>query len=298
MTPVAVCPQHPAVASIANCTRCGRFLCAECRVSENPPLCAACRPLALDPLGILSMPFNAGNTVRNGLRMFTPVLQAVVGITFAFSVPAGLLSWALSQPDDSTRTTFNNLRLVTFYDALVGVIATIACTALFIGVAEGRALSVGQALKEGTAAWGRVFGARLRGGLWVLLFALAFILPGIWKAVTLAFVVEAAVRLRGEDPLAYSTSMVQGGGRWWPVFGMLILVSLIAYGPPALIVFLLELAAGVVPIPQLPLEIFTDWLNRMAEMLEAAFGMAMFYGILKSDDRALPPMQWESDPVE
>lgn len=43
----AHCGQHPAVAAVEICTRCGTFLCGECvhYFREETPSCAACLPL-------------------------------------------------------------------------------------------------------------------------------------------------------------------------------------------------------------------------------------------------------------
>jgi len=289
MTPglAAVCPEHPEQPSVATCTRCGRFLCTGCRVSADPALCRTCAPLALDPLGILSTPFGASGTLRNGWRMFAPVLPQVLAIATVFSIPAGLISAGLADSGVGAE------RVVNLYDALIGLIGDIACLAMFVGVAEGRSLSLGQALKEGTGAWGRVFGARFRAGLITLAFTLLLIIPGIWKGVLLAFVVEAAYRVPGEDSLEYSTSLVQGGGRWWPVFGVLLLSGFIAYVPVFFGAAIMGGLAAVAAVPALnvAVEIGTDFIARIADNLLSAFSLATFYGLCKTDGRTLPAMQ-------
>ncbi len=286
----AVCPEHPESPSIATCARCGRFLCATCRVTADPPLCRSCQPLALDPLGIVSTPFSLGATLRNGWRMFVPVLPAVLVIAFVFSVPAGLISAAVENAGVSDGLAAQ--RAVNFYDAFIGLIGDIACLALFVGVAEGRSLSLGQALKEGTSSWGRVFGARFRAGLITLLFTLLLILPGIWKGVLLSFVVEAAFRVRSDDPLEYSTSLVQP--RWWPVFGVLLLGGVIAYLPAFVVSAVVGGVTAVVPVPLVATEIATDWFARVGDTLASAFSLATFYGLNKTDGRTLPSMSWAS----
>ncbi|MBL8952276.1 MAG: hypothetical protein JNK82_15970 [Myxococcaceae bacterium] len=288
----AVCPEHPQSPSVGTCTRCGRFVCAGCRVVSDPVLCRACAPMAMDPLGIVSAHFSAGATLRNGWRMFITVLPVLLPIAAIFSVPAGLISAGVESlaVRDSMRATIDSQRVVNFYDALIGLIGDIGALALFVGVAEGKTFTLGQALKEGTSAWGAVFGARFRGGLITLLFTLLLIVPGIWKGVLLAFVVESAFRVRGQDALEYSTSLVTG--RWWPVFGVLLLSALVAYVPAMVFGGVMGAVGELAHLPVVAIEILTDFGARLADMLLAAFSLATFYGLNRTDGRQLPPMTW------
>ncbi len=87
------------------------------------------------------MPYNLGDALKNGLKMFTPVTGQVVFISLLFSVPAGLLSWAMSRGADETlRETSNNLKVTNIYNSIIGLFGTIAVLALFMGVAEGQKL--------------------------------------------------------------------------------------------------------------------------------------------------------------
>lgn len=306
MTPGAVCPVHPDAEAVATCQRCGRFLCAACRVTLEPARCADCSALVADPLGILAAPFSIEATLRNGGRMLAPVLPKVALIALLFSMPAGLLNDALSPPgleDDSSlspssRGLRRNLgeRVVRLYDALVGLIGTLACLALFVGVAEGRALSVGEALMEGVSAWGRVFGARLHAGIITLLFAFLLLLPGLWKAVLFGFVMEVSFRIPDRDALEFSTSLVQARQRWWATFGMLILIELVVGVPLLGAALLLQSAAEFLGVPSMLSAIALDWLARLAAMAAAALGLAMFYGYLRSEAHTLEPMRWASAP--
>src|SRR5262245_7154278 len=114
MTPGAVCADHPAVPSIGTCNRCGRFMCTQCRPGDAL-FCTQCLPLATDPLGVLASPFSLQETLRNGFRMFFPVMTPVVIISLVFSVPGGLMTAALAGASETS-----NLRVTNIYDALVG----------------------------------------------------------------------------------------------------------------------------------------------------------------------------------
>ncbi len=299
MTPAPatqLCPLHPEQPAVATCQRCGRFLCDGCRVSTEPPLCAVCVPIVKDPIGVLSAPFGVGTALKNGAQMFLPVMGSVAALTFVFSIPSALLSYFVSlKNDDSLRSTLNEVRLSSFFDSLIGIVCTVACLAMFIGIAEGKQLTVGQALAEATSRYGRVFGTRFRGGLWVGLLTLALILPGIWKAVMLGFSVEAAVRLRREDALEYSSSLVRG--RWWEVFGTILAVWIIVYLPSTALSFGFEFAGGLVELgadspARIGLFVIEDWMTRFSDQFVGACSLAMFYALVARNGLTLEPMRW------
>lgn len=298
MTPAlsAVCPLHPEAPAPATCRRCGRFLCDACVARREPTLCAACAPLVTDPLGVVSSTFSVTRALGNGLKLVRPVAGKVLGVALAFSIPGGLLSWVLIPSGDaSVRQQANNFRAGRLYDSLIGIVADIACLALFIGVAEGRRLSVSQALQEATSRWGRVFGARFRAGLITLLFALLLVVPGIWKSVLLSFTTIAAVRLRDEDALEASTRLVSG--RWWPVLGFGVSAYAVVFIP----VLVMAGVVGAVlpefdgrPVFGALSEIWGDWVERVAEQLVSAMVLAAFYGLQNTTGATLEPMAWNS----
>jgi hypothetical protein len=241
-------------------------------------LCSACLPLATDPLGILGQAFELGAVIRNGFKLAMPVFPQVAIVALIFAVPGGLVDlWAkgLNRPHN-----IGNL-----YDGLIGLIGDVACLALFISVAEGRKLSFGEALQEGFSAWGRVFGARFRAGLWTLLFLLLLVVPGIWKGVSLAFAGIAALRLRS-DGVEVSQQLVTG--RWWPVFGALMITGVICYVPAILVVMAVEF----LPLPEVVGAILGDWASRIAGCVDDAFMLAMFYGLCRTTEYGLGQMYW------
>ncbi len=296
----SLCPLHPTEPSVATCSRCGRFLCARCVRYPTPPLCEDCFPKFTDPLGILSAPFGVGTALRNGTRMLVPVLGPVMLLTLIFAIPGGLMSLATASSGEPTmRETLKELRVNNLFDSLVGIVCNVACLVLFIGVAEGRKLTILQALAEASARYGRVFGSRLRGGLWIGLFFLALVVPGIWKAVMLAFSTDAAVRISKDDPLEQSSFLVRE--RWWPVFGGLAVVWSVAYLPTLFVISAggaaLELAGFVQPgWLQGVLAIFEDFLILFSEQFASACSLAMFYALARLTGLTLEPMRWRSGP--
>jgi hypothetical protein len=293
MTPApaltAVCPLHPERESVATCTRCGRFMCIGCQAVDEPPVCESCAPLFIDPLQIKAAHFSLWNTARNGLRMWSAVLPKVLLITTAFSIPGGLLSYAVATRLPKSTRSFGNL-----YDALIGTIGAVACIALFIGVAEGRTLTLGEAIAESLSRWGRVFGARVRTGLWTALFLILLVVPGIWKSITLIFSVEAAVRVPRGDALEMSAELVKE--RWWAVAVTSLLVQFGALAPGFALTGILEGIDGVVGVPLIARVVFENWIFSVGATLASACMLSAYYGLNRANEITLQPMRWVSQP--
>ena len=102
------------------------------------------------------------------------------------------------------------------------------------------------------------------------------------------------VRVRDGDPLELSTSMVQG--RWLMVGGTMLLFTLIADIPAFMVAagisVVSEAVNGALPGAAPVLEIASDWLARMGENLATALALSMFYGLMRTDERTLPPIWW------
>jgi hypothetical protein len=272
-----VCPEHTEQPSVAACERCGRFLCQACRAWEQPPRCAPCSVRLADPLGILAQPFSITNALRHGWRLFVGACPGILGVAVIFSIPSGLLTYALESAGLSS-----NGRI---YDATLGLMGVGASLALMVGVAEGRRYSVLQALGEGFRAWPRLFGARFRSGLWILLFGLLLVIPGIIKAVSLALATEAAFREPTRDALENSSALTQG--RRWEVFGMVLLCYI-----PLLICAAMIGLLGTLLLEELPalsplMTVLMDLAVRVGEAVTLGVGLAAFYGLKRSHEQPL-----------
>jgi hypothetical protein len=282
--PLPVCPEHPERPSVAPCERCGRFLCQECAVSLRPPRCAACHARVGDPLGVLAQPFAVDRALANGWKLLSGALPRIVPICLLFGVPGGLLTYLVESNTDELKTS---LRISSFFDGTIGLIAVGAHLALMVGVAEGRLPSVGEALREGLRAWPRLFGARFRSGLIIFLFALLLLVPGIIKAVTLALVTEAAFREPGSDALATSTRLVTG--RRWELFGLLLACNALVFIAALPLGIITGLLSEAFPAITPGVEILLDASTRVVDTFSSAVGLSAFYGFKRLHGEELEP---------
>jgi hypothetical protein len=279
-----LCPVHPERPSVATCERCGRFLCEACAVSREPSRCADCDARLGDPLGIFAQPFSVGGSLSLGWRLFREALPGLLAVSFLFGIVGGTFTHIV---DQNTQNFATSMRWSRLFEGTVGLFAVGAHLALLVGVAEGRRLTFVQALEEGLLAWPRLFGANFRSRLWIGLFFLLLIIPGIIKAVTLALVTEAAYREPGQDALQSSTQLVTG--RRWEVFGMLAA----AYGILLAVVVPMGLLMGALAeaaeSTSLVGDILLDGVGRGAEAFVSAVGLVAFYGLKRVHGQALAP---------
>jgi hypothetical protein len=277
-----VCPEHPERPSLATCERCGRFLCEDCAVTREPPRCAACHARVGDPLGILSQPFSVDRAFSHGWKLFRTALPSLLPVALVYGIPGGLLSHFFDSDSDR-----GALLLERLYELTAGTMATGACLALLVGVAEGQRVSVPRALRQGITAWPSILGATIRQGLYVLLYGLLLIVPGIVKGVTFSLCTQAAFREPGRDALKNSEQLVTG--RRWEVFGMLVGAYTLVFALlfPGVIVFgvISRLAPSTEPV----MAIFFEASSRIAEAFVCAVGLAAFYGFKSLHGEPLEP---------
>lgn len=281
---VAVCPEHPQRASLAPCQRCGRFMCEECTASRTPPYCTGCAERYQDPLGVLAKPFSIVSALGNGWTLFVRTLPRLLPVALIFGGLAGLLTYFLH--GSVGKDTAN--MITRLFDATIGLIADGAFLAVMVGEAEGAPRDVATSLKEGLSAWPRLFGARFRSGLVILVFTLMLVVPGIMKALSLAVVTEAAYREPGSDALENSTSLTEG--RRWEILGLFM----ISFAAVFLSMFPLGFIGGTVLRVAPRSAIVVDVLLGAAYQLVGAFAsgvsLALFYGLKRSTGQELEPL--------
>lgn len=276
----AVCPQHPPRRSVGACARCGRFLCAECRAQDAPPTCADCLARSRDALGLGTQGLTAGGTLRLAfalLRATAPVVAVVVGLGGALSAAIDLGSEQL--PSAVARAVDRT------YGFTIGLALQTAVLAAMLTVSQGRTLSPGAALGEGLGAYGRVLKARVLSGLMIGLFALLLIVPGVLKALSLAFVTILAWR-KDPDPLAASTRLT--AGRRWALLGVLTVAFLVFFVALAVPLVGMEVTAENFPALRVPASVLGTLGANLAERFLDASVVAAFL-LLENERRLAPP---------
>lgn len=291
----AQCALHFDVPSQAPCRRCGRFCCESCLVEKEPPLCAACAPTITDPFGIRARAFDPVAAFTIAARLVWAEFPKLMAVVLLFALPAAVLQAALVGSGTDMSTISSSIRVGNLYDAFIGLIGGQAMLALLIARSDGRSLTVGAALGEGMGNWGRALNARIRAGLWIVLFAVLLILPMFWKATLLMFASVAALRSQDRDALAISETLVRG--RFWQCLGFGVLAIAVCYVP----MFIALTVVGVVfeqfALPRFVEEFLTDVMQRFSVDVAMTSVLYVAFVMLHRDaGESLAPMRWRTTP--
>ena len=292
----ARCALHFDVPSAAPCSRCGRFCCQSCLVEQNPPLCAACAPTVTDPFGLHAAGFDFVPAFVIAARLVWAELPKLLVLVVLFAIPAALLQVGMVGTGDDLKTISSSIRLGNLYDAFVGLIGAQAMLALLIARSEGRSLSLGGALGEGLGNWGRSLNARIRAGLWILLFAVLLIVPAFWKGTMLMFASVAALRTQDRDPLQVSEMLVRG--RFGLCLGFGLLAVGVCYVPMFITLTLVSLVFEQFGLPRLGEELITDVLQRFSvDVMMTSLLYVAFVMLHRNAGEVLDPMRWRKTPA-
>ncbi len=240
----------------------------------------------------LARPFNLFEAIPTALRIVWAELPRAMLLTLIFSFPAAVIQLVVGQGDD-LRTVGNSVRASGFYELFIGTIGAQAVLALFIARGEGRVITLGQAMSEAMNNWGRAAGAIFRANLWILLFTLLLVIPGVWQAVMLLYARVAALRVRNGDALEASRQLVRG--RFWPSFW----VGAISFGM-ALGGIVFSIAAvtmmEALNAPPLATEFVSDVLTRLGgDVLSPALVYVAFVTLNVSAGTPVEPMRWNRE---
>jgi hypothetical protein len=180
----------------------------------------------------LSRPRNLSELIEATLQLWARHKSVLFTVALVFAGPAAIISQGLSRraSDTSTAITAADLRsyaLIGLFTAIEVPLITGAYARAVERYGDGETVTVGIALRDGLRWFWAVFLALLLAGLATLgAFCLLF-LPGIWLAVRVAFVGQAAAVDRAGARAAFRAAMAVTKGSWWRVFGILALVTVV-----------------------------------------------------------------------
>jgi hypothetical protein len=236
----ATCPTHPDRTALGACTRCGTFVCKTCAAMTQPLMCAPCKA----KVRALNAPqqFSFEHAFSGGWLFFSHSLGPLALFSIVFGAPSAVIEIYIHRAKLSPLASVMGTLLV---GATLGLIGNIACLACMVGVAEGRTVSNGDALRSGLRSWGRVFGAQFLAGLWIGLASLLLIVPGVYQAVRLAVVVPAAYLDTSGDALQESRTLTDGKG--WEVFAVLLVTGLVVLVPSVIVGAVMGVVGVLVP---------------------------------------------------
>lgn len=283
-----MCAAHADVAATATCTRCGRFVCEACTFELEPVLCTTCEATAGDPLHLKHREFSVGGALLDGAKLSLLEAGPMLVIALAFAIPSVVIEALIpAAPGQMFATSW---RFSVLYENLVAFIGSQAVLARLIARAEGRVLSVDDALSLSLKTWVRCLGANLRSSIQVLAYSLLFLLPGVRRAVQLAFV-DIAVLRSTKEPLQVSTQLVEGRG--WPVFGLVCASFATTWVPALLVTAVLGTAGEMLELVR-PAALLSGWVLNVSGMVQSSVLLVGYYGLAHSKAEPLPVLPFRA----
>jgi hypothetical protein len=286
------CAVHVELPAIAACARCGAFFCLTCQVPAAKPLCAACKERLELPEAARFRPFDVGRSLNAGFSLLSGTWLKLIWLSLPFGIGNGLIGAVLT-PDfrgglknGDLAGIYGALLVQSLYSAVIGLIASLAALSILVGRAEGREVTVERAFKEALATWPRAVKAQLMMWMQIIGYSLLCGFPGIWRAITLAFVNEGAFLKTEGSPLDESESLVKA--HFWPVFGFVMIVGMMTLGPAAGFNGVLGAAMKVANEPR-QIALFVGGITgQIGRALMVPFLLSGYYGLLALSGQPAP----------
>ena len=180
----------------------------------------------------LEKPRELGDLLTVAFNLFTRHFSLVFTLALIVAAPAGLLIggvWggALAEGNDvepGVGPTIVSAAVGTF---VTGPLVTAMVVCVLLSLADGRVLSVGEAVRAGLRIFLPAAAAIALAALGTIAGAI-LIVPGVYVGVLWAFTAQAVVvdGRRWTAALGRSAELVRG--QWWSTFGRLIVINLVA----------------------------------------------------------------------
>jgi hypothetical protein len=173
-----------------------------------------------------------GQLVEDSWRLFRSNFGLFVTIALVVVVPADVIVlgvglgelWKSYEADPNVGPTALRAGL---HLLVVQPLVTAACIAAVMSLGAGESPSAGLSLQRGFERWGAVLAAIILAGLAIIAGFIAFVIPGIWLAVSLYFASQAVVAENRSPMEALRRSRELVRGQWWRVFGIGIFFSVV-----------------------------------------------------------------------
>ncbi|MFZ5353102.1 MAG: hypothetical protein ACOZCL_10325 [Bacillota bacterium] len=155
------------------------------------------------------------------------ILLIVVTVFLPINALIEVINNMLTTQTYSEFVAKNTANLLSLIQNLLSVLATLALAYLTEQQILDKETDYAEVFSKALGRWLSGIGTFLLSGIIVLLMALLLIIPGIIWGVYYAFALFAVILRKegGMDALGYSKSLVKN--RWWKVFGILLLSSVV-----------------------------------------------------------------------
>ena len=182
---------------------------------------------------VLEQSRDLGALLRDSLSVYLRHFWTFLALGALVAVPSDLilsgigLEQLTSDYDDDPEAAELAIPAAVSY-LVVGPLITAICVHALRSVAGGGSPGAREAIVKGFESFTPIFFAVLMAAAGIALGLLVFIVPGVYLFVRWYFVPQAVVLEGARDAGALRASWRLVTGAWWRMFGMVVLVSLLA----------------------------------------------------------------------
>jgi hypothetical protein len=169
-------------------------------------------------------------------RIFCERFAVIAAVVVVVWLPCELLSSYFDAfvfgPDDFRKS----FRFAQLLENCIGIIATAGVTFIALSARSGKQVTFGSAIGAGFSAWGRMWWTRFLSGIALLGAFLLLIIPGVYVLTRLCFVesIVVAEGISGSQAMRRSFEITKG--RFWPTFGLGLILLLVLIVPIIVVV--------------------------------------------------------------
>lgn len=172
--------------------------------------------------------YSIGKILSAGSKVYFEKFGAVAPVILIIYIPINIILSFIpfeSEGFEGLRWYFRSAQIL---ELLVGIIATVAVAKIVECAINGEPITYAEALKYSLTRWGRAIAVQILAGLIIFGMLLLLIVPGVIWAIyyTFAIYVVALRGINGKAALDYSKRLVRG--QWGRVFGIGLLINLLA----------------------------------------------------------------------
>lgn len=214
-----------------------------------------------------------------GWSIFRQHFKQFIILVLILSLPVIIINQFVTPTEDpATLEDMGPLFVLGIIGAILSIVGSMAGAIIAEHAILNRSMDALTALKAGFARFVPGVLISILTGIVVCIGLILLLLPGIYLAVVLGFSLYAvALRGAGLNAWKYSYQLVKG--RWWSVFGSLLVIGIAFFLLFVLIVFVfgvITLATALIPPLSASVAIAGDFLLALASYLLTATTVALF----------------------
>jgi len=176
---------------------------------------------------IKSKELKLGELIGTGWEIYKKNFKLFLFIILIIYLPINIILNLVPGTSETFGGVMAYLRLTQILELVLGIIATMAIAYAVNKIVNHKKPELWESIKSALLVWDKAILTALLAGLILIVLYLLLIIPGIIYSVYYTFALYTVILKdkKYKKALDYSKSIVKG--RWWRVFGIIIVVTLL-----------------------------------------------------------------------